>query len=87
MSSTTTPPKRTVRFCHSYLKLATYTVNPIEAMIHRMVAAIAPGETHRHCGLSHIGRLFEAMEDLGVLSDTLVFVIIGDNGASAEGNS
>ena len=33
----------------------------------------------------HIGRLIDALEDLGVLEDTLVHYIIGDNGASAEG--
>ena len=33
----------------------------------------------------HIGRLMDALQDLGVLEDTLVYVIIGDNGASAEG--
>ena len=33
----------------------------------------------------HIGRLVDAIEDLGILGDTLVFYIIGDNGASAEG--
>jgi arylsulfatase A-like enzyme len=33
----------------------------------------------------HIGRLIEAIEDLEVLEDTLIYVIIGDNGASAEG--
>ncbi|WP_331767460.1 arylsulfatase [Embleya sp. NBC_00896] len=33
----------------------------------------------------HIGRLVEAMEDLGILNDTLLMVIVGDNGASAEG--
>ena len=33
----------------------------------------------------HVGRLFDALEDLGVLEDTLVYYIIGDNGASAEG--
>ena len=32
-----------------------------------------------------VGRLIAALEDLEVLDDTLVFVIIGDNGASAEG--
>ena len=31
------------------------------------------------------GRLIDALENLGVLEDTLVYVIIGDNGASAEG--
>ena len=33
----------------------------------------------------HFGRLVDALEDLGVLEDTLVYYIIGDNGASAEG--
>ena len=33
----------------------------------------------------HIGRLFDTLKDLGVLDDTLIFCIIGDNGASAEG--
>jgi arylsulfatase A-like enzyme len=33
----------------------------------------------------HVGRVLDAIEDLGVLEDTLVYYIIGDNGASAEG--
>src|SRR6188768_1034747 len=33
----------------------------------------------------HVGRLIDAIDDLGVLDDTLVYYIIGDNGASAEG--
>jgi arylsulfatase A-like enzyme len=33
----------------------------------------------------HVGRLIDALEDLGILEDTLVYYIIGDNGASAEG--
>lgn len=32
-----------------------------------------------------VGRVLAAIADLGVLDDTLVFYIIGDNGASAEG--
>jgi arylsulfatase A-like enzyme len=32
-----------------------------------------------------VGRLVDAIDDLGVLEDTLVYYIIGDNGASAEG--
>ncbi len=34
----------------------------------------------------HVGRLFEAIENLGIADDTLVYYIIGDNGASAEGS-
>jgi arylsulfatase A-like enzyme len=33
----------------------------------------------------HVGRLVDALEDLEVLDNTLVYYIIGDNGASAEG--
>jgi arylsulfatase len=34
----------------------------------------------------HIGRLIDALEDLEILDDTLIYYITGDNGASAEGN-
>jgi arylsulfatase len=34
---------------------------------------------------SHVGRLIDALEDLEILDDTLIYYIIGDNGASAEG--
>ena len=34
----------------------------------------------------HIGRLIDALKDLEVLDDTLIYLIIGDNGASAEGS-
>jgi arylsulfatase A-like enzyme len=33
----------------------------------------------------HIGRLIDSLEDLGILEDTLIYVMVGDNGASAEG--
>jgi arylsulfatase A-like enzyme len=33
----------------------------------------------------HVGRLLDAVEQLGVMDDTLIYLIIGDNGASAEG--
>ena len=32
-----------------------------------------------------VGRLIDAIDDMGVLDDTLIYYIIGDNGASAEG--
>ncbi|MBP6876641.1 MAG: arylsulfatase [Phenylobacterium sp.] len=32
-----------------------------------------------------IGRVIDAINDLGVMDDTLIYLIIGDNGASAEG--
>ena len=33
----------------------------------------------------HVGRMLDGLEKLGILDDTLVYYIIGDNGASAEG--
>ena len=32
-----------------------------------------------------VGRVIEAIEDMGVMDNTLIYCIIGDNGASAEG--
>jgi arylsulfatase len=34
----------------------------------------------------HVGRLLDSLEDLGILENTLIYVILGDNGASAEGS-
>src|SRR5678815_1089335 len=34
----------------------------------------------------HVGRVIDALAVLGILDDTLVYAIIGDNGASAEGS-
>jgi arylsulfatase A-like enzyme len=33
----------------------------------------------------HVGRLFDGLKGLNIFDDTLIFYIIGDNGASAEG--
>ena len=33
-----------------------------------------------------VGRLLDSFKDMGVLDNTLVFYIVGDNGSSAEGN-
>ncbi len=33
----------------------------------------------------HVGRLIDSVKKLGLLDDTLVYYVIGDNGASAEG--
>jgi arylsulfatase A-like enzyme len=34
----------------------------------------------------HVGRLIDSLDDLGIKDDTLIYYIIGDNGASAEGS-
>ena len=33
----------------------------------------------------HVGRIIDSLKDLEIYDDTLVYIIIGDNGASAEG--
>jgi len=33
----------------------------------------------------HVGRLFDTLDELGAMDNTLIYLIIGDNGASAEG--
>ncbi len=33
----------------------------------------------------HVGRIIDTIDDLGILDNTLIYYIIGDNGASAEG--
>jgi arylsulfatase len=35
----------------------------------------------------HVGRLIDTLKDLQILDGTLIYVIIGDNGASAEGTT
>ncbi len=34
----------------------------------------------------HVGRILDSLKALGILEDTLIYYIIGDNGASAEGS-
>ncbi|MEI7989405.1 MAG: arylsulfatase, partial [Chloroflexota bacterium] len=34
----------------------------------------------------NVGRLIDTIKEMGILNDTLIYVIIGDNGASAEGS-
>jgi arylsulfatase len=34
----------------------------------------------------HVGRIVDALEELEILGDTLIYYVIGDNGASAEGS-
>ena len=34
----------------------------------------------------HVGRLFDSLNKLGIADNTLIYYIIGDNGASAEGS-
>ena len=35
----------------------------------------------------HVGRLIDALDELEILDDTLIYLIIGDNGASRRGHA
>lgn len=48
----------------------------------RLMETYAGFATHTD---EHTGRLIDALEEMGILEDTLIFYIAGDNGASAEG--
>lgn len=47
----------------------------------RMMETYAGFATHTD---EQVGRLVESLRDMGVLDDTLIFYLLGDNGASAE---
>jgi arylsulfatase len=54
----------------------------LKPVLERQMETYAAYMTHTdHC----VGRVIDAIEELGILDNTLLFVIIGDNGASAEG--
>jgi arylsulfatase A-like enzyme len=59
------------------------TLSPDERKLfaHQMEVFAAYGEFADH----EVGRLVQSIEDLGQIENTLVFYIVGDNGASAEG--
>ena len=55
--------------------------NEKKLFAHQMEVFAGYGEFADH----EVGRLIASIEELGQLDDTLVFYIVGDNGASAEG--
>ena len=55
----------------------------LKPVLERQMETYAAFLTHTD---HHVGRLIDALEELAVLDNTLVFCIIGDNGASAEGS-
>jgi arylsulfatase A-like enzyme len=59
----------------------TLTADERKLFAHQMEVFAAYGEFADH----EIGRLVKSIEDLGQLHNTLIFYIVGDNGASAEG--
>jgi arylsulfatase A-like enzyme len=55
------------------------TLHPVLAREMELYAGFLEQTDHE------VGRLVDSLQDLGILEDTLVYYIIGDNGASAEG--
>ena len=57
------------------------TADEKKLFAHQMEVFAGYGEFADH----EVGRLIQAIEDLGQMDNTLIFYIVGDNGASAEG--
>jgi arylsulfatase len=55
----------------------------LKPVLERQMETYAAFLTHTD---HHVGRLVDVLEELAILDDTLVFCIVGDNGASAEGS-
>ncbi len=55
-----------------------------EKSLYRLQMEIYAGYA-RHVD-DQVGRVIDALEDMGILDDTVVFYILGDNGASPEGD-
>jgi arylsulfatase A-like enzyme len=57
------------------------TADEKKLFAHQMEVFAAYGEYADH----EVGRLVQSIEDMGQMDNTLIFYIVGDNGASAEG--
>lgn len=55
----------------------------LKPVLERQMETYAAFLTHTD---HHVGRLIDTLEELGILDNTVVFCIVGDNGASAEGS-
>ncbi|MFF2235224.1 sulfatase-like hydrolase/transferase [Streptomyces anulatus] len=68
--------------CHAEIPARDGIPAELRPVLARQMEVYAGFLTHTD---HHIGRLVAALEELGILDDTLMYVITGDNGASAEG--
>jgi len=75
------PPECELTARHEEIPAWDDVADELKPVLARQMECYAGVLEHDH----HIGRLVDTLEDLGVLDDTLVYYIIGDNGASAEG--
>ncbi|MHB8893937.1 MAG: arylsulfatase [Candidatus Geothermincolia bacterium] len=76
------PPEAELTARHSEIPAWDETSDDMKPVLARQMEIYAGFLEHAD---HHVGRLIDAIEDLEVLDDTLVYYIIGDNGASAEG--
>jgi arylsulfatase A-like enzyme len=77
------PPETELTARHDEIPAWDETPDELKPILARQMEVYAGFLEHTD---HHIGRLLDSLEDIGVLEDTLVYYIIGDNGASAEGS-
>src|SRR5262249_23560840 len=76
------PPEATLTSRHAQIPAWDEMPEELKPVLARQMEIYAGFLEHTD---HHVGRLVDSLEDLGVLEDTLVVYILGDNGASAEG--
>jgi arylsulfatase len=76
------PPEAELTARHEEIPAWDETPDEMKPVLARQMEVYAAFLEHTD---HHVGRLIDALEDLEILGDTLVYYIIGDNGASAEG--
>ena len=77
------PPDTELRARHEEIPAWDDTPDDMKPLLARQMEVYAGFMEHTDY---NVGRLIDALETLEVLDDTLVYYIIGDNGASAEGS-
>jgi arylsulfatase A-like enzyme len=76
------PPETELTARHDEIPAWEDTPDDLKPVLARQMEVYAAFLEHTD---HHVGRVIDALEDLEVLEDTLVYYIVGDNGASAEG--
>jgi arylsulfatase A-like enzyme len=77
------PPEAELTERHALIPAWEDTPVPMRPILARQMEVYAGFLEHTDY---HVGRLIDALEDLEILDDTLIYYITGDNGASAEGS-
>ncbi|MFL5866401.1 MAG: arylsulfatase [Thermoleophilaceae bacterium] len=77
------PPETELTARHEEIPSWEETPDDLKPVLARQMEVYAAFLEHTD---HQVGRVIDAVEDLEVLGDTLVYYIVGDNGASAEGS-